>query len=59
MLTVLVIPTLRESDKWKAARELARENLSCQMGDLKSMFGQESSTLAAPWHHAGNPLAIG
>jgi len=39
LLTVFVIPTLRESDKWQAARALARENLSRQMGDLKSMFG--------------------
>ena len=38
LLTVFVIPTLRESDKWKAARALARENLTRQMGDLKSMF---------------------
>jgi MFS family permease len=39
LLSVLVIPTLRESDKWKAARALARDNLTRQMGDLKSMFG--------------------
>jgi MFS family permease len=39
LLTVIVIPTLRESDKWKAARALARENLARQMGDMKSMFG--------------------
>ncbi len=39
MLAVLVIPTLRESDKWKAARALARENLTRQMGDLQSLFG--------------------
>lgn len=37
-LTVFVIPTMRESEKWKAARKLASENLSRQMGDVKSMF---------------------
>src|SRR5512137_310638 len=39
LLAVFIIPTLRESDKWKAARALARENLARQMGDLRSMFG--------------------
>ena len=39
LLTVIIIPTLRESEKWQAARALARENLSRQMGDLRSMFG--------------------
>jgi hypothetical protein len=38
LLTVFVIPTIRESEKWKAARALARENLTRQMGDVKSMF---------------------
>jgi len=38
LMTVVIIPTLRESEKWKAARALARENLARQMGDLKSMF---------------------
>jgi MFS family permease len=39
LLTVLVIPTLRESEKWQAARALARENIARQMGDLRSLFG--------------------
>jgi MFS family permease len=50
LLTVFVIPTLRESEKWQAARALARENVSRQMGDLKSMFGHPRwrlSTLVA------------
>jgi MFS family permease len=38
LLTAFVIPTVRESEKWKSARALARENLARQMGDLKSMF---------------------
>ncbi|HOW17649.1 MAG TPA: MFS transporter [Phycisphaerae bacterium] len=39
MLIVLVLRTLRESQRWQQARKTAGENLERQLGDLRSMFG--------------------
>ncbi|MGB9624217.1 MAG: MFS transporter [Phycisphaerae bacterium] len=39
LLVVLVLRTLRESDRWQQARKTAGENLERQLGDLRSMFG--------------------
>src|SRR5258706_40833 len=47
---------MRESDKWKVARALARENLARQMGDVKSMFTHprwRAHTLVAGGHAPG------
>lgn len=38
-LVVLVLRTLRESDRWQQARKTASENLERQLGDLRGMFG--------------------
>ncbi len=37
-LVVLVLRTLRESDRWQQARKTASENLERQLGDLRGMF---------------------
>lgn len=37
LLTAFVIPTVRESERWKAARDMARRKLSRDLGDMKSM----------------------
>lgn len=39
VLTVFVIPTVRESERWKAARDRARQKLTRELGDFKSMLG--------------------
>ena len=39
MLVVLVLRTLRESERWQQARRSAAENLERQLGDLSSLFG--------------------
>lgn len=39
MLIVLVLQTLKESERWQQARKTAGENLERQLGDLSSMFG--------------------
>jgi MFS family permease len=38
MLVVLVLQTLKESDKWQQARKTASENLERQLGDMGSLF---------------------
>lgn len=38
LLVVLVLQTLKESDRWQQARKTASENLERQLGDLSSMF---------------------
>lgn len=38
LLVVLVLRTLKESDRWQQARKTAGENLERQLGDLSSMF---------------------
>jgi MFS family permease len=39
MLIVLVLRTLKESERWQQARKTAGENIERQLGDLSSMFG--------------------
>jgi len=39
MLIVLVLRTLKESERWQQARKTAGENLERQLGDLRSLFG--------------------
>lgn len=38
LLVVLIMQTLRESEKWQEARRTARENLGRQLGDIRSML---------------------
>lgn len=38
LLVVLVLQTLRESERWQQARKTAGENLERQLGDVGSMF---------------------
>ncbi len=39
MLVVLVLRTLRESERWQEARRTAAENIGRQLGDLRGMLG--------------------
>ncbi len=50
MLVVLVLRTLRESERWQQARRTAGENLERQLGDLRGMLGHprwRTNTLVA------------